>query len=84
MSQYAISLSDRMNTYGSTYGMTLKQDQFYIEGVCGIINAEADKGAKFVKAVYVNNLPNILIFEKPDPVRKSLDNTNNKRRPVNL
>ena len=80
MSHYAISLNDRMNTYGSTYGMTLKQDQFYIEGVCGIINAEADKGSRFVKAVYVNNLPNILIFEKPDPVRKSPDNVNNSNR----
>ncbi len=58
--QYAISFNDRM----STYGVALQQDSCFIEGVCGIINAEAEKGAKFVRAVYVNNRPSILVFEK--------------------
>ena len=60
MSQYAISFNDRMNTYG----MTLRQDNFFIEGVCGIINAEVEQGARFVQAIYVDNMPSVLIFEK--------------------
>ena len=62
--QYAISFNDRMDTYG----VALKQDGSFIEGVCGIINSEAEKGAKFVQAVYVSNKPCILVFEKPDYV----------------
>lgn len=65
MSQYAISFNDRMNTYGATYGTAFTQDACYIEGVCGIINAEAENGARFIKAVYVNQRPSILVFEKP-------------------
>lgn len=61
MHQYAVSFNDRMDTYG----VALKQDACYIEGVCGIINAETEMGARFIQAVYVNQKPVILVFEKP-------------------
>lgn len=57
--QYAISFNDRMNTYG----VARTQDAYYIEGVTGIINAECERGARFLQCVYVDNRPAILIFE---------------------
>ena len=62
LKQYAISFNDRMNTYG----VAKTHDAFYIEGITGIINAEIDRGAKFVECVYVDQRPSILIFEKDD------------------
>lgn len=60
--QYAISFNDRMSTYGP-YGAGANQSAYYIEGVTGIINAECEKGARYVDAVYVDNRPAVLIFE---------------------
>ena len=60
--QYAVSFNDRMNTYG----VAKTQDAFYIEGVTGVINAEIERGARFVNCVYVDQRPAILIFEKED------------------
>lgn len=58
--QYAISFSDRM----STYSVARTQDNYYIEVATGIINAECEKGARYVNTVYVDGRPAILIFEK--------------------
>lgn len=76
--QYAISFNDRMSTYGS-YNTAKFQDNYYIEAVTGIINAECEKGAKFVDVIYVDNRPTILVFEKiiekkvvKKPIQKSL------------
>lgn len=71
MSQYAISFIERMNTYGGSYGIALQQDHAYVDLLCGMINAEIEKGSNFVKAVYVNNVPAVLIFEKIDMSRKN-------------
>ena len=81
MSQYAISFIDRMNTYGGSYGIALQQDHAYTDLLCGIINAETEKGSRFVKAVYVNNVPAVLVFEKIDVPRKN-SNEIVKRRPL--
>lgn len=68
LKQYAISFNDRMSTYGP-YGNGASQSTYYIEGVTGIINAECEKGARYVDAVYVDSRPAILIFEKDVPVK---------------
>lgn len=60
--QYAISFNDRM----STYGVARMQESYYIEVTTGIINAEVERGARYVDTIYVDNKPAILIFEKDD------------------
>ena len=58
--QYAVSISDAMNTYG----VAVNQSNFYIEIVTATINAEIDKGARFVRGLYVDGKPCILVFER--------------------
>lgn len=58
--QYTISFEDRMNTYGIANANV----SFMIEGVCGTINAECERGARFLQCVYVDGRPSILVFEK--------------------
>ena len=72
--QYAISFSDVM----STYGPVKEQDNFFVEGVTGVINAEIDKGSTFVNVVYINNKPMVLIFDdgKTQTLLKNLPKTN--------
>jgi len=59
MITYAISFNDVMTTYGTAK----TQESFFIEMATGIINAECEKGAKYVDTVYVNNRPVIFVFE---------------------
>lgn len=58
--QYAISLNDCM----STYGINVRQNGQYIELSTGIINAETEKGARYLETIYVDNNPAIFVFEK--------------------
>ena len=75
--QYAISFSDVM----STYGPIKEQDNFFIEGIAVIINAEVDKGSSYVSAVYINNKPMVLVFDdgKQQTAVKKLPENNIRR-----
>ena len=58
--QYAVSIADRMEPYFNE--VTIKQENFYIESVTGIINAEIEKGAEYEGVIYVAGKPSVLIF----------------------
>lgn len=63
--QYAISISDIMNTY--SYATAHRQDQNLIELAAGTINVETEeKGSRYIDTVYVENRPAVIIFEECD------------------
>ena len=61
--QYAISFSDCMSTYGLPVNGIRQQNQC-IELAAGIINAEIEKGARYLETIYVDQKPAIFVFEK--------------------